>query len=446
MSNLPQELYNEIFKGTDNSNLLSCSLVCKAWLPSTRQSPLFQNISMTNSNADAFADLVMNSNSSFPFCIQELTLDVNATWLRRLLPFLQSSNIQSLRISNIDWSKIDEHTQSQFISYFPTTVQKLAIGPAVAFEDLVGATRLINQFSSLKALSMKDVQWSRVRAKIDSNSRHSTVHNKTLQSNPNYTTFPFYPLPADCRSLHFTQCDLSDLSDWLHAHKPFPNVPKLHLEDAKLPELTHLRAIYINASPVVEELWLSFDVTAGPIGDFNCAIEVVYERESRGKDLVPRLRIPKQVMERVKGYCPEDRINYFLPSLVKLRFDNFVYFSSKDRSCGVFYALHALTFLACRKNCTPLRQVICGIMLHRAGDLDRHVIDWPLLDIALLQLADFARVGGEEYRVDGSETGFRIIFEIGGGANVEAVTALIQVKLPQSHIESIVEFKEVTVG
>lgn len=159
---LPQELYANIYTNLwSNHDILSCSLVCRAWLPSTRQTTLFVDVTLTSNNADTFADLVINILSSFPCCIRKLTLAVDIVWFLRLRPFLQSlPNLRTLRIRNLRWTGTKSDIMLQSIAVFCQTTQELVLGPNVTFECLYEATRLISQFSVLKELVMEDVRWS----------------------------------------------------------------------------------------------------------------------------------------------------------------------------------------------------------------------------------------------------------------------------------------------
>ncbi|KAF9527927.1 hypothetical protein CPB83DRAFT_371857 [Crepidotus variabilis] len=447
-SDLPQELYARIYALLHpRPDLLSCGLVCRAWFLCTRQSPLFRDVTINNLNADGFADLVMNPYSSFPFCIKQLTLNVDAIWFRRLLPFLQPLNATSLRLCNLQWTALEAHTQSKFIATFSKTIQRLVLGPRMTFESFVEATNVISQFSDIVSLAMEDVQWK---------TPQSPTPSKILQGESDRRAFSMYSLPTSCHSVSFMRCELGEIVQWLYAHTSFPDIHKLSIGNIKFRDIIHLRGLCCAAGPTIQEIALSFDVGEEGLGELDSSSILVYE--GKVKKEIPGLNDIRHQAFRfggidctIRSMCvmKQEGKNGLLLSLTTLYYDNFIYFTDRGRSCGPFFGVKSLAFLAARGADTLLQKITFVIMLQKVGDLDYHTIDWIGLDAILVYLAKAARQSSS-FPSDGSLDNdkpvggypIRIIFELGGSADLEAMAALIQQKLPQCHQIKALIFRE----
>ncbi|KAF9524039.1 hypothetical protein CPB83DRAFT_949022 [Crepidotus variabilis] len=439
-STLPTELYGHIFNLLEHrSSLYSCRLVCTQWHACTMQTSLFRHVKVTNANADGFASLLINSKSTLPLSIYKLTLEVNPGWLRRLLPFLQSlTNIRHLTLRNLDWAEIGPHTSSQLTSIYSNSVQQLTLGPGTRFPSLKDTTVFIEQFSRIDKLVVDSVCWN---ATFPSTRIMGYRHRGEII--PDHLR----PLPRNCKNISFKNCSLRDVYHWLVSHKQLPEISTLALEDVTLEDIIFQRGICFAFRTKIRDLSLSYNACPSmqAVVD-SCAItHQKYSAQGCDEMSSAELAFPQSSSRRVLESRMVPNADIVLPLLTTVRLGNFVYFTDRSRTGAIFYGMESLAFFLCRMPYSQLKNLHLGIVLHRAADIDQCDINWELLDRMLRRPAPLTVDKRNIRRVE-NEGLDKIIFEVGGGADLEGVEALMKKRLPQCSDAKILQFQTIEIN
>lgn len=211
----------------------------------------------------------------------------------------------------------------------------------------------------------------------------------------------------------------------------------------KVEEVTRLRGLCYAGGHIIKHLSLSFDTNEDPEGVLDFTPTGLSDLQLTATALATAaaswdsLSLQNLASGFQDGHHP-------YASLTTLRLDNFIGLA-RGQSCGTFYAMKVIEtvvlYARLMQGCGLLEQVTFQVLLCRAGDLDRHMIHWQILEETLLDLEVSLRNHRDRLFEGTTRNDIKYIFEIGGGAGLDATAALIRGKLPRCRSIVFVEEK-----
>ena len=377
----PQELCDHIFETLQNDplSLKYCSLVCKAWLHATR-THLFRQVILTPTNIDPFTCLIIDSRST-------------------VLPHVRNLELRRFDCLN-GW----------LVSNFTPTLTHLHMRD-MTFNTFADVLDIICSFPYLQSVALDE-------STVESNSvEKSTRINKVL---------PPFVNSVRCRG---GQRCLRAFLLWLLHHSNIPKLSSLDVgpigEDSTLEIGKYLTFI----GPALNHLSISFDFAHN---SHICSVELKYH-DSQIIGMLTSEHTKKNassVAERYKALfgidiCPKLGT---LTGLQSFRLNDFIHFEDHIRASSLIWAPRILASITTGK-AAELREVILGISLRRAGELDRFNIHWDFLDEIFCNIMD---------RPYSSLVSVK--FEISGTVKIDGIAGLLRSRLPGCEKRGLLQF------
>ncbi|KAJ6507749.1 hypothetical protein C8R47DRAFT_1099441 [Mycena vitilis] len=171
-SRIPLELLEHIIDdpSMDRKTVATCGRVSSEWTPRSRHI-LFSTVILSGSTFPRFLDLLGSRICTFASSVHHLAIDAEThrgpfhKEFHRLVTsstFRRLSALQSLRLSNIDWTcfSVAEQSAIELGLARLKELKKLELH-SLAFHDLKGALQVANSFPLLTQLRFIDVQFSK---------------------------------------------------------------------------------------------------------------------------------------------------------------------------------------------------------------------------------------------------------------------------------------------
>ncbi|KAI0076775.1 hypothetical protein K474DRAFT_1191003 [Panus rudis PR-1116 ss-1] len=171
---LPPELVDEAIDHlwNDIRSLQSCSLVCKAWLPSSRLR-LFRTIRLRKADDCAKLSSIVESSPIIARCVRKLTVSAeyagvdrdnqpvgDDAWVNDASEvLLKPQSVHTLAISRVRWDSLNAATKAAFISLFKSVKTLLLF--EVKFEESKDVLYFLSMFPNLNELYFHGVSWAR---------------------------------------------------------------------------------------------------------------------------------------------------------------------------------------------------------------------------------------------------------------------------------------------
>ena len=364
---LPQELSDHVFETLRNEflSLKHCSLVCRAWLHATR-SHLFRQVILTPQNIDPFILLILDSRSTIQPHVRKLELR-NTGCSNRLFAIF-TPTLTHLHLRNI---------------------------PFNAFIDILD---IICSFPYLQSVVLDELT-----VKKDTVERLAHLQKKIL--------------PSSVNSMRCRGGCLRILLSWLLHHN---NVPKLsNLDIGPIEEETtfEIGKYVVLVGPAMKNLSFSFHFDHNT---HTCALhDYDISREPPKTDISPIARRYKALYGI--DACPDLAK---LTGLQSLRLDNFIHFEDHIQGSALVWGPR----IVASNRSSELREVVLGVSLRRAGELDRFNIRWNFFDEAFASR-------------DGPYANLACLkFEITGTVNMDGIESLIRSRLPGCETRGLLQF------
>ena len=373
----PQELCNHIFETlrNDSLSLKQCSLVSKAWLHASR-THLFRRVILTPKNIDPFTYLIIDSRSTIHPHVREVELR-RIDCLDRWIIFNFTPTLTHLHMCDMTFN---------------------------AFADILD---IICFFPYLQSVALDE---STVESSSVEKSTRIRVKNKVLPSSVN---------SVRCRG---GQGCLRPLMLWLLHHN---NVPKLaNLDVGPIEEeITFEVGKYLTfAGPAINHLSLSFN--------FNHNYTHLPALQYHDPQIMLVAEISETVSpiaERYKALFGLDACPYLGPltGLQSLRLNDFIHFEDHIQVSSLVWASKIVASIESEE----LREVILGVSLRNAGELDKFNIRWHFLDEA------FSNIMDSPY-----SSLVTVKFEINGTVNIDGIASLVRSRLPGCEKRGLLQF------
>ena len=372
----PQELSDHIFKnfGNDSSLLKHCSLVCRAWLYATRIH-LFRRVILTPKNIDPFTLLFIDSPSTIRSHVRRLEL-------RRI-----ECPITRVKVSN-----------------FAPTLTHLHLRD-MTFNAFIDILDIICSFPNLQSVAL-----DRLTVKTNSSEKSPCTKTKVLPSSVN---------SVRCRDSTFLRTFVS----WLLYHQSLPKLSSFDVGPVREEDAFEIGKYLISVGPAMKHFSFSFGFGYSTDG---CALQRQIKDVDTQAPLTASLKA-FPMAERFKALfgvdvCPDLGT---LTGLQSFQLDNFIHFEDCTMEGGdlvgglrVIASIQAL----------EIREVILGVSLRRAGELDKLNIRWEFLD----------EIFGS---MDGAYVNLvSLKFKIAGRVNIDGIASLIRARLPGCEKRGILEF------
>ncbi|KAK0201002.1 hypothetical protein DFS33DRAFT_1094621 [Desarmillaria ectypa] len=162
---LPPELCDIVidFLHADRASLMSCSLVCRSWLPASRFH-LWDTLKLAPCNIDGFFILLSYSSTFLPY-IQNVEIENAFTklthyekfWTRwdNIVPYLAGRrlNVCSFRLSKVSWGLLHDMKWSSSILHTFSSVKVLHLSN-VSFDNNLQVIQFLCSFPRLEDLSI----------------------------------------------------------------------------------------------------------------------------------------------------------------------------------------------------------------------------------------------------------------------------------------------------
>ncbi|KAF9525996.1 hypothetical protein CPB83DRAFT_885160 [Crepidotus variabilis] len=429
MSQLPAEIVEEIFTWPQLTlcDLMQCRLVCSDWLSSTSRIGLFRDLTVTNTNADAFASLIINSSSTLPLCIQKLRLHINARWLRRLLPFFQPfQKVTSIALQGLDWTQVDVHSRRNFCQVFKS-VKEFSLGPGTTFEELADVIDIVYQLFNLEKLEIDGASWN----------SYGLPNASLTNDDPRVSYGVLEPhlkphnLPPTFRHFSANGCCHRDLLLWLISLYPIPQILHVDLGELNPTKTGNIHKFFRVFGEIVQTLSLSFDTT-----DLQEAGRAEYPSRHLADDVSYQSSSAWNMLEQadISFQCPyamDPSGPKTMLALHTLRFGNFIYYTEFAYASALSYASGILQWFSITPRRSRIRKIILEVKLEKVADMDRYIVSWALLDRLLANLLAEGQLedGQDRAAPPVYREGTSLEIFIGGGADREALSALIRSRL-----------------
>ncbi|KAG7097679.1 hypothetical protein E1B28_005005 [Marasmius oreades] len=226
MSTLPPEIMDAIVYLLSNEmhTLKNLSLVCSAWLPSTRFY-LFGTIRVKLLSIHSLSALAFHSQSTFTGYVKAIEIDgmwklleQESAWvdilsidksITRLATALPS--LKTFRLHNIDFEDVSKHVSEMLVSSITSAfsnVREIEL-EGIIFVSVSQVMHLISGFRFLKKFTGSNLVWE-----DPSHEDESRVHS--------------YCVPSTLVELSLDACYKRDIMACLSSHIPFPVIPRLN--------------------------------------------------------------------------------------------------------------------------------------------------------------------------------------------------------------------------
>ena len=375
----PQELCNHIFETlrNDSLSLKQCSLVCKAWLYASR-THLFRRVILTPNNIDPFKYLIIDSRSTV------------------------HPHVRDVELRRIDC------LNRWIISNFTPTLTHLHMRDMTfnAFADILD---IICSFPCLQSVALDELT-------VESSSvkKSTLIKNKVLPSSVN---------SVRCRG--GWGC-LRPFMLWLLNHNNVPKFANFDVGPVGEETTFEVGKYMAFAGPAIIHLSLSFNfghnythLPALQYHDPQILLQTAVNAETR---VVP------SIAERYKAFFGLDACPYLrsLSGLQSLRLNDFIHFEDHIQVSSLVWASKIVASIEAEE----LREVILGVSLRRAGELDKFNIHWHFLDEAFSSIMD------SPY-----SSLVSIKFEINGTVNIDGIAGLVRSRLPGCEKRGLLQFR-----
>ena len=368
----PQELSDHVFEilRNDSSSLKHCSLVCRAWLHATR-SHLFRQVILTPNNIVPFTFLIIDSRSTV------------------------HSHVRKLELRRINYS-------AGLLANFTSTLTHLHLRD-MSFNTVIDILDIICSLPYLQSVALDELT---VETGFENLLAH--IQKKILPPTVN---------SVRCRGGSCVRTFLL----WLLHHNSIPKLSGLDVGPIKEESTFEIGKYIASAGPAVKHLSLSFDFGHNT---HTCALE------DYGKQMLSITEHTKanvfSIAERYKALfgldvCPNLGS---LTGLQSLRLDNFIHFEDRIKSTALVWAPRIIA--SGRAN--ELREVVLGITLQKASQLDAFNIHWEFFDEA------FATMVGPYANL------VSLTFVVAGQVNVDGIASLIRSRLPGCEKRGLLQF------
>ena len=374
----PQELCDHIFDSLQNDSLSlkRCSLVCKAWLHATR-THLFRRVILTPKNIDPFTILIIDSRSTV------------------------HPHVRNLELRRINY------LNRWIISNFAPTLTHLHMRD-MTFNAFADVLDIICSFPYLQSVALDESTVESSSVEIS-----ARIQNKVL---------PSYVNSVRCRG---GQRCLRAFLWWLLHHRNVPKLSSLDVGPIEEESTFEIGKYLAFLGPDINHLSISFDFAHN---SHICALQLKYHdphsplTSGHAKTLVP------SIAERYKALfgldiCPNLGS---LTGLQSLRLNNFIHFEDHIHASSLIWAPRIVASLRAME----LREIILGISLRRAGELDKFNIHWDFLDEAFS-----SRIMDKPY-----SNLVSVKFEINGTVNMDGISGLIRSRLPGCEKRGLLQF------
>lgn len=398
---IPQEISNYFigYLHSDASTLLCCSLVCKAWLFSSREY-LFQVVALNHQNVDSFTSLIISSLSTIPPHVKHLQLvpeHIDRQWLRRLVPFLEVlTSVTILRLENVDWISLPQTSRANLLSNFRLTLTCLHLRDIV-FETFGKVVDIICEFPLLRSVDLESVDWGDCKSMV-------------------VKCFP--PLVT---KLRLQACPLRKFLSWLLTLRPIPIIDDLDVGPIDESDILEVARYLVFLGHKLHTLKLSFRCEENGRG---CPDNVVFDTDTSETPTPPDSKnnssflISAEFRKRVGGGTCSSVSQ--LTRLRSIHIKDFVQASS-----GAATHRGVRTFVSIRS--FGLQEVIMEVTLGKVAELDVHTIDWSFLD-RVFATPIYANVRMVKFRVRGA-------------VKRDALAALLSSRLPRCVERGILHFE-----
>ena len=354
----PQELSDHIFESLqhDSSSLKNCSLVCRAWLYATR-TYLFRHVILTPKNIVPFKFLITDSPSTI------------------------HAHIRKLELRRIDFSN------RRVISYFSSTLTHLHLRD-MTFNTFIDILDIICSFPRLQSVALDGIT-----VETSSVGRSTCIKNKVL--------------PSFVNSVRYRGGCLRTFLSWLLHHTNVPKIPHLYIGPIDQGNIFEVGKYVSFVGPALRHLSFSFDI--GHSTHHSCAFQdplTTEPEDMKVSSIARRYR-------KIYGFnvCPNIGT---LTGLRSLHFDNFIHFEDHAQNSALVWSPRILA----SSRAVDLQEVILGVSLRKAGELDGFNIRWDFFDEMFASM-------DEPY-----ENLVSLKFEITGTVNMDGIASLIRSRLP----------------
>ena len=371
----PQELCDHVFDTlrNDTLSLRHCSLVCKAWLHATR-THLFRRVILTPKNIDPFTYLIIDSRST-------------------VHPHVRNLELRRINCLN-RW----------IISNFTPTLTHLHMHD-MTFNALADILDIVCSFPYLQSIALDE-------STIESNSgeKSARIQNKVLPSSVN---------SLRCRGGR--RCLRAFLS-WLLHHNNVPKLSRLDIGPIEEENTFEVGKYLASLGSAINHLSLSFDFSHN---SHICALQQKYH--DTGITAGHAKISVTSVAERYKALfgldvCPNLGS---LTGLQSFRLNDFIHFEDRIQASSLIWAPRIIASM----RAVGLREIVLGISLRKAGELDKFNIHWDFLDEAFSSIMD--RLHSDLVSVK---------FEINGTVNMDGIACLIRSRLPRCEKRGLLQF------
>jgi len=367
----PQELSDYIFEtlGSDSSSLKNCSLVCRAWLYATR-THLFRHVILTPKNIASFKLLIADS------------------------PSTVHSHIRKLELVRIDC------LNRQVISNFTSTLTHLHLRD-MAFNAFIDILDIICSFSYLRSVALDGIT-----VETSSIGKSAHIQNKVL--------------PSSVNSVRYRGGHLRTFLSWLLHHTNVPKIARLYIGPIDQGNIFEVGKYLRSVGPALRHLSVSFDI--GHNTHHSCTFQ---NHDSQTMLTTEHLEVSSiaRHYRKIFGFnvCPNIGA---LTGLHSLHLDSFIHFEDHAQNSALIWGPRILA----STSAVNLQEVILGVSLRKAGDLDGFNIRWDFFDEMFASM-------GELY---GNLVSVK--FEITGTVNMDGIASLIRSRLPCCEKRGLLRF------
>ena len=362
----PQEISDHIFETlqNDSSSLKNCGLVCRAWLYATR-TYLFRHVILTPQNIVPFKLLITD------------------------LPSTIHGHIRKLELRRIDCSN------RQVISNFSSTLTHLHLCD-MTFKTFIDILDIICSFSCLQSVTVDGIT-----VKASSVKKSTCIQNKAL--------------PSSVNSVRYRGGCLRTFLSWLLHHTNVPKIACLCIGPIDQGSMSEVAKYVSSVGPALRHLSFSFDI--GRSTHHSCAFQDLLTAEQMKVSSIARR------YRKIFGFnvCPNIGT---LTGLRSLHFDNFIHFEDHAQNSALVWGPRILASV----RAVNLQEVILGVSLRKAGELDRFNIRWDFFDEMFASM-------DEPY---GNLVSLK--FEITGTVNMDGIASLIRLRLPFCEKRGLLRF------
>ena len=370
---IPQELTCLILENlrNDTSSLKHCSLVCRAWLNATR-TYLFRRAILTPKNIEHFTLLFIDSLSTI------------------------RSHVRRLELRRIDCSN------RRVTANFTSTLTRLHLHD-MTFNAFIDILDVICSFPYLQSVALDEL---------------------TIETNPSETSARIQNkvLPSSVNSLRYRDSQyLRTLTSWLLHHKNIPKLSNFDIGPIDEENTFEVGKYLVSIGPALKRFSFSFK--------FGYNVHACTLQPKLQTRLTDDHATPLKIFSAAKRFKELFGLEVCrdlgsLTGLQSLQFDNFIHFGNYTIQEGVFWGPRVIASIRAMN----IREVVLGVSLRRAGELDKFNIRWEFLDEVFTSM-------------DGSYANLvSLKFEITGRVNIDGIASLIRSRLPGCEKRGILQF------